>query len=216
MEVIHDKLTTIGGRKEDYDTESNVLLTLLPGDSIWKKIFPAMPTYRTEPNVVCTHTHLVVAGGGEYSVEILDTETLQWVTSCSLPLSRYICGLTVCAGYLYLSQGMSLHTCSMDELLQWKPRSRSIWTKLPDMYVSSASLITLREHVLAICDHDHGGLTKAAIHCYKSTTNSWSVIGQFPTPVYNVLIAVLPGNKLVVVGALGVGRVVGREVYIGL
>ena len=39
-----------------------------------------------------------------------------------------------------------------------------------------------------------------AIHCYNVITNSWSVIGEMPTPRYSVLAAVLSSNDLVVVG----------------
>ena len=38
--------------------------------------------------------------------------------------------------------------------------------------------------------------------CYDVATKSWSVIGEMPTPRSRVLTAVLPSNKLVVVGGL--------------
>ena len=48
-----------------------------------------------------------------------------------------------------------------------------------------------------------GGNPTGAIHCYDVTTNSWSVIGEMPTPSSCALIAVLPSNELVVIGGAG-------------
>ena len=54
--------------------------------------------------------------------------------------------------------------------------------------------------MLAITSEDCNGKLTGAIHCYNKATNSWSIIGEMPTPQYDVLTAVLPTNKLVVVG----------------
>ena len=83
----------------------------------------------------------------------------------------------------------------------------SVWTRLASIPVEEDSaLAPLRGHVLAIggyCSYIYGGPT-GAIHCYDVATNSWSVIGQIPTPRYRVLTAVLSSNELVVVGGFDV------------
>ena len=53
-----------------------------------------------------------------------------------------------------------------------------------------------------------GGNPTRVIHCYNVTTNSWSVLGDMPTPRSQVQAAVLPSNDLVVVG----GQLSGSEV----
>ena len=80
----------------------------------------------------------------------------------------------------------------------------SVWRKLARVPTPwGSSLATLRGHVLAIggSDTQNGGNPTGAIHCYDVATNSWSVIGEIPTPRSQVLTAVLP-SKLVVVGGL--------------
>ena len=81
--------------------------------------------------------------------------------------------------------------------------SDSVWTKLTDIPVPYwASLTTLRGQVLAIGGSDKwgGGTPTGAIHQYNRSTNSWSVIGEMPTPHDHPLLAVLPSHELIVVG----------------
>ena len=69
---------------------SNSLLSLT--DKKWTEQFPSMPTKRWLTTAVCSGRSLVVAGGiGEgrkklSTVEVMDTETLQWSTASNLPL----------------------------------------------------------------------------------------------------------------------------------
>ena len=79
----------------------------------------------------------------------------------------------------------------------------SVWTKLVDIPVRyGPTLTTLMGQVLAIGGSDklYGGTRTGAIHQYNRSTNSWSVIGETPTPRANPLVAVLPSNELIAVG----------------
>ena len=79
----------------------------------------------------------------------------------------------------------------------------SVWTKLEDIPVPYwASLTTLRGQVLAIGGRDqlNGGTPTGAIHQYNRSTNSWSDIGEMPTPRACPLVAVLASHELIVVG----------------
>ena len=60
--------------------------------------------------------------------------------------------------------------------------------------------------MLAIGGDDGATNPTGAIHCYDVATNLWSVIGEIPTPRYQVLAAVLPSNELVVVGGYDAGH----------
>ena len=61
--------------------------------SPWDEVLPAMPTTRASPAAASISAHLVVAGGRQQinigpdmvTVEVLNTETLQWSTASSSP-----------------------------------------------------------------------------------------------------------------------------------
>ena len=209
MAVINDALTTIGGRGRQL-VVTNSLLSL--SGSSWEEVLPPMPTKRAIPAAANTPTHLVVAEGtlslsrgGIATVEVLNTETLQWSTASSLPAAVAFPQMTTCGGCLYLADDKSnVFLCSVEDLLKSTNSSDggSVWTRLASIPVEEDStLVTLRGCVLAIGGKKYSGLT-GAIHCYDVATNSWSVIGEMPTPRYLVLTAVLPSNELVVVGGV--------------
>ena len=213
MAVVNNQLTTIGGKQHGV-TATNTLLCL--SRSLWKmkweELLPPMPTSRMCSAAVTTPTHLIVAGGqncGALSVvETLDTNTLQWSSVSSSPEALEYPNMTLYNGQLYLSEDSKIFSCSVEELLKSrKPvstnSSGSVWTKLTDIPVPySASLTTLRGQVLAIGGSDKyvGGRPTGAIHQYNRSTNSWSVIGEMPTPRACPLVAVLPNHELIVVG----------------
>ena len=215
MAVINNQLTTIGGL-DCIATTTNTLLCLLRSSSEmkWEELLPPMPTARSWSAAVTTPTHLIVAGGqtglGEALsvVETLDTNTLQWSSVSSSPKALRNPNMTLCNGQLYLSEHSKIFSCSVRELLKSrKPASTnssvSVWTKLTDIPVPYyASLTTLRGQVLAIGGRDQllPSQPTGAIHQYNRSTNSWSVIGEMPTPRACPLVAVLPNYDLIVVG----------------
>ena len=223
LAIVHNTLTTVGGCTSDL-TPTNTLLSLSQSGLgwIWRKWkwgkgLPQMTTKRILPATVTITTHLVVAAGRkEYysclsTVEVLDTETLQWSMASSLPQDVVYPKVTLCSGYVYLSGNSTVFSCSVEGLLQscqmhpHKPtsinssKSGSIWTRQADIPVDfGSSLATLGEHVLAIGGQNSFEPT-ANIHCYDRATDSWSVIGEMPTPQSHPLVAVFPSNELVVV-----------------
>ena len=210
MAVINDALTTIGGL-DCQGADTNTVLSL-SGNS-WVEVLPPMPTKREDPAAANTPTHLVVAGGtlplsrgGTATVEVLNTETLQWSTASSLPEAVCYPQMTTCGGRLYLADDESnVFSCCVEDLLKSTNSSDggSVWTRLASIPVEEDStLVTLRGRVLAIGGNDGDDDPTGAIHCYDAATNSWSVISEMPTPRYRVLTAVLPSNELVVVGGL--------------
>ena len=211
MAVINDALTTIGGVNNQWAI-TNTLLSL--SGSSWEEVLPSMPTKRQHPAVANTPTHLVVAGGRRSrslaniaTIEVLNTETLQWSTASSLPEAVHFPQMTTCGGCLYLADGKSnAFSCSVEDLLKSTNSSDggSVWTRLASIPVEEDyTLATLRGRVLAIGGLDDDGDQTGAIHCYDVPTNSWSVIGEIPTPRSLVLTAVLPSNELMVVGGYG-------------
>ena len=205
MAVINDALTTIGGLDHQWAV-INTLLSL--SGSSWEEVLPPMPTKREHPAAANTPTHLVVAGGvgstrdNVATVEVLNTETLQWSTASSLPEAAYLPQMTTCGGCLYLADNHSnVFSCSVKDLLQSTNSSDggSVWTRLARIPVAERSTLALRGRVLAIGGKKYSSPT-GAIHRYDVATNSWSVISEIPNPRSLVLAAVLPSNELVVVG----------------
>ena len=210
MAVINDVLTTIGGRGQWAVT--NTLLSL--SGSSWEEVLPPMPTKRMCTAAANTPTHLVVAGGISggviATVEVLNTETLQWSTASSLSEAVESPQMTTCGECLYLADHDSNHvfSCSVEELLKSTNSSDGgfQWTRLASNPTTEGfTLATLRGHVLAIGGYNDYSRT-GAIHSYDAACKSWSVISEMPTPRQNILAAVLPSNELVVVGGVTASR----------
>ena len=237
MAVVRDRLTAIGGCQVPVfsNTEIRSLLSFLPSENSWVEVLPPMTSGRVRPATVATHSHLVVAGGEVFSdgaskvpiskVEVLDTETLQWYTAQSLPPSAaaYYPQMALCAGRLYFVNKSALFSCSLEHLVRsCKHNSAnriSSWSRQADVPVAdNFSLAVFREHVLALGGSDDffGKHPTAAIHCYDTVANSWSVIGQLPTPRSIVLAAVLISNEVVVVGGCDSHSTDTSDLYIGL
>ena len=211
MAVINDALTTIGGWAFNREGTTNTLFSL--SGSSWEKVIPSMPTKRVYPAVANTPTHLVVAGGMDdmdhrfvmKTVEVLNSESLQWSTVTSVPKIGRFSQMTTCSGHLYLTAGKDIVvSCSVEDLLESTNNSdgSSVWIRLTDIPTKWSNLATRRGHVLAIGGADQQENPTGAIHCYNVAADSWSVIGEMPTPRYDILTAVLPSNELVVVGGM--------------
>ena len=222
LAVVSGLLTAIGGGGRGRNV-TNQLLSLT-GEGKWVEHFPPMPTKRYGTAAVSSEKSLVVAGGvGGYRkslliVEVMDTETLQWSTASNLPFAIRYSSATICQDRIYLlgydlsNEPRSVLACSMADLLQsCRPQSigarletltlQEVWHRVADLPVCSSSCATLCGQLLAVggCDGNFENFTNA-IRQYKSATNSWEVISHMPTARIDTLVAVLPGNKLMVVG----------------
>ena len=225
LAMVNSLLTVIGGETPNYEI-TNSLLSLT--NNTWTKQFPPMPTKRQLTAVVCSGRSLVVAGGvGEgnknlSTVEVMDTQTLQWSTASSLPHLLYQASATLCGDQVYMLGGYqsgkpskSVFTCSLAALLQsCQPQSLGaqlktlslasgpkVWHQLADTPVTLSTCASLHGQLLAVGGKDSDDKdTTTAIHMYNTTTNSWEVISHMTTPRLRCLVAVLPHNELRVVG----------------
>ena len=224
--MVNSLLTAIGGHTPSYEL-TNSLLSLT--DNKWTKQFPPMPTKRYLTVVVCSGRSLVVAGGSTgimkpklSTVEVMDTETLQWSTASSLPHPLYCASATLCGDQIYMLGGYdqndkkakSVFTCSLAALLQsCQPQSfvarlktlslasrPKVWHQLADTPVTFSTCASLHGRLLAVGEKDSNDEDKTAIHMYNTTTNSWEVISHMGSPRCLCLVAVLPHNELMVVG----------------
>ena len=244
LAVVRDKLTAVGGWQSSLSRDvvaTNTLLCLYrsgSGTVEWGEIFPPMPTARAQPAVVTTSTHLIVACGvartlGPYNmtiraplsvIEIMDIVSLQWFSANNSPQPMQPCCMTVCDGFVYLSEHNTIFSCPLDELLKSckSPSTKhsddsSMWSKLMEIpQPFNSQLTTLAGQVLAI-----GGSTErhkqspiSAIHCYNRATNRWSVIGELSSPMFQCLVVVLPSNQLLLMGEVAEGQRCRRIVVI--
>ena len=223
LAVVNSLLTAIGGRTPRGEV-TNLLLSLT--ESKWTKQFLPMPTKRWLTAVVCSGRSLVVAGGSIghkrlNTVEVMDTETLQWSTASSLPHPLSEASATLCGDQVYMLGGFdqnakdskSVFTCSLAALLQpYQPQSLvtrlktslasgpKVWHQLADTPVTLSTCASLHGQLLSVGGRNSDGMERSAIYMYNATTNSWKVIGHMAAPRRQCLVAVLPHNELMVAG----------------
>ena len=205
LAMVNNLLTAIGGTTPNGDQCTSSLLSFT--DMIWTERFPPMPTKRWLTAVVCCGRSLMVAGGiGEgfknlSTVEVMDTETLQWSTASSLPHPLHQATATLCGYQIYMLGGFyrsnksskSVFTCSLTALLQsFQSKSGSlgtqmktlslasgpkVWRQLANIPVVHSVCASLHGHLVAVGGDDPDGKT-TAIHMYNTTTNSLEAIRE--------------------------------------
>ena len=203
-------------------TVTNKLFSFTDGDKSWTEVFPPMPTKRCHTAALCTGTSLIVAGGiGEtgdlLTVEVMNTNTLQWSSAADLPHSFWLLcdgSLTLCGEQLFIMQFTKLYQCELTSLIQscQSTTSRSLhtahttntlWKEAGCLIVLGATCVSLNGCLLAIGGQDrrvsasHG---QTAVHMYDPATNSWTIISHMSIARSLCYAAVLPDNQLVVVG----------------
>ena len=141
--IVIGTLTAVGGL--DGDKPTNSLLSLF-GEGMglnWVEHFPPMPTKRYSLTAACNKRNVIVAGGRDgdkkqlNTVEILNTELLQWSTATSLPHPFSSGTATICGDRLYLLGGrdqndywtLSVLTCNVPNLLQPQSLDRRLITR---------------------------------------------------------------------------------------
>ena len=211
-------------------TTTLVSLETKDGEKTWKeqRQYHPIPSPRSFAAVVCTRNSLIVAGGKkgrqygqtyENTVEIMDTESGLWCSAARLPYPYSRMSMTVCRDRIYMLGGFGLTgrvqsvvSCSIDTLLHSQTWSswlksritfRSVWSlvaKLPRYHFATAISISDQLFALGGCSsRDENACTKC-IHKYNVDTNSWEYVCDMPRSVDRCLAAVLPPNKLIVVG----------------
>ena len=220
--VINNSLTTIGG--EVKHTVTNKLFSFTDGDESWTEKFPPMPTKRRRTAALCTETSLIVVGGvgetgGLLTVEVMNTNTLQWSSAADPPHPVWLwcCrSLTLCGEQLFLANDTDLYQCELTSLIQSCPSTTStsshtahaantVWKEVSDLPAFNATCVSLNGRLLAIGGQGRSAShlpRQTAIHMYDPATNSWTIISHMSIARSNCFAAVLPHNQLVVVGGV--------------
>ena len=221
--IINNLLTLVGGNPHR-DALTNKLFSLIGegSDRRWTEEFPPMPTKRFRLTAVCTGASLIVTGGVDkggstlQTVEVLNTETLQWSTVADLPQPLYQAPTAVCGDQIYILGKFSnvMYKCSLLTLIQsrkpflagiWN-RGARIWQKVAAPPVTGTTCVSIHGQLLAIGGKDSDEKPTTAIHMYTPTTDSWKVISHMKAPRCDYIAAVLPNNQLMVVGGYTTGE----------
>ena len=225
LAVVNGLLTAIGGETPNHGGVTNSLLSFT--DNRWVKQFPPMPTKRWLTITLCSGKSLVVAGGiGEgdkylSTVEVMDTQTLQWSTANSLPHPLVQASATLCGDQVYILGGWdqgykskSVFTCSLAALLKsCNPQSLltrlktlslasepKVWVQLPDTPYYRSAIASVQGQLLSVGGCDSGDRKVTAVYLYNTTTNSWKIISRMTIPRQQCSVVALPHNGLMVVG----------------
>ena len=210
LAVVGDHITAIGGCS--IGVPQNKLLSI--ADKKWVEHFPPMPTERWCTVAVSTRHHLIVAGGYSGScplstVEVMDIQTLVWSTAASLPHPYSSASAAICGDQLYILGGSnrygptkSVLTCSLTSLLQShsETSSHSVWKRISDAPVYLSTCVAVDGELLAVGGQDGQLKATSAVYMYEPVADSWVHISNMPTSRSRCLVAILPTNKMMVVG----------------
>ena len=225
LTVINEQLTTVGGSHGRHGGDPTNSLASLTGegkDRKWVEHFPRMPTSRYNLAAVCRGTSLIAAGGRGgggilRTVEVMDTESLQWTLVNPLPHPMYWASIAVSQEKVYLLGGLdqnidetlSVFTCStlqtqpLDAQLEKTANQLTGWHQVADAPHYCSTAVCVGEVLLAIGGHSAAGEDTSAIAAYNPTSDSWEDIGRMTTPRSRPLVALLPSNELIVAGGVG-------------
>ena len=111
-----------------------------------------------------------------------------------------VCKENVCLVGGFLEHKTAVFICSLGALFQART-GETVWHHITDVPVEYSTIVTLNRRLLAIGgSNPQASSYTNAIYSYNPLTNFWELINCLPTARYNCLAAVLPSNKLMVVG----------------
>ena len=217
MAAVKRQLTLVGGwdtSTGSWQTTSDIAVWDREGAShTWTHPYPPMPTRRHSPAVATYNQWLVVAGGsggypnynGLAAVEVLDTDNHQWLSASSLPVKYSHVTTAILQDELYLVGGTLNKTlvANLPDIIHSSTSATTKpWRTLPAPPLERSAAITVHGALLAVsgCHGNHYSTASTAIHVYQPTTNSWSKVGDLPSPRSQCACTVLHSGELLVGG----------------
>ena len=80
-------------------------------------------------------------------------------------------------------------------------QTEQVWREVASLPVTRSTCASLNGQLIAVGGEDsHNMKTTNSVYAYDPTTDRWDVISRMPTARERCLVAVLPGNQLMVVG----------------
>lgn len=204
LAVIKDHLTAIGGKTRFRKTNK---LATLRGQQ-WEKVYPPMNIARIDHAVVSDDSYVIAAGGegGETSVELLNIGSETWSIVTSLPQPqqplRDITATISCSILYIMERGGETYSTSLSNLTTNASElsdSQPNWQLLPCVPVEGSTLSTVSGEVVAVGGEKNFTTTK---YVYQLCDREWVKIECMTTARYHPIVAVHPGDKMVVIGGL--------------
>jgi len=215
MAAVKRQLTLVGGRDIStvwsWQRTSDIAVWDREGAShTWTHPYPPMPTPRHSPAVATYNQWLVVAGGRDYpndlaAVEVLDTDNHQWLSASSLPVKCSHVTTAILQDELYLVGGTLNKTlvANLPDIIHSSTSATTKpWRTLPAPPLERSAAITVHGALLAVggCHGNERNTASTAIHVYQPATNSWSKVGDLPSPRSHCACTVLHSGELLVAG----------------
>ena len=200
---VENELVTVGGFYKNIlrlTKFSNKLFSYVEGK--WVEKYPPMPTKRWECTAFYKNPELIVLGRAQGNdltcVEVLNIYSEQWCRVRPLPSPSHQLSVTVCGDYVYIhdaqpENNFSIVRCSLLSLVVY-------WEEIASLPVRTFTLVTVNGHLLAVGGKSSEDLETKDVHQYDPDSNSWQIISQMSTECSLCAAALLPDNKLIIVG----------------
>ena len=214
LAVVNGAVITVGG------LHSAKLYNLVENKE-WKSKLPSMPTKRCDAVIAYSNSHLVVAGGIAKksfltTVEVMDTDNLQWFTTADFPEPCAALSAQICTGKMYvLGNKNSVYSCDIDTLVNSSgaitrlaasltARPEPVWKEVEQLPVSSATSVVYKNKLYAVGGKLPGNVPSAAVYQYNSAQDRWRIISYINIPRSQCFASILDTTTMVVIG--GVSR----------
>ena len=182
----------------------------------WVKNLPPMQSARQDCMAASYQKWLLVAGGSNNkkpisSVEILDSDSTQWIVASSLP--KPSAGMTSCVvqNTCYLVGGTNFIEPSRGEtgpkeyafsLELDENIASNKWSQLPNTPFYCSSAVPFGEYVMTVGGTDSlvSGIYNACMFLYSPSSEKWVYVGNMPYARSHVACVVLSHGCMAVIG----------------
>ena len=209
LAIISGLLTAIGGK--NIFVKTNKLVSWKEGE--WLERFPPMNIARYNHAVVSNGRYVIAAGGddSETSVEMFPISSITWSTVTSLPQPLPNITATLCGDHIYAmaseeySDSIAFHSLLPRESATELSSPQLKWLPLPCAPVQRSTLSSMCGQVIAV-GGERGGIAISDI--YQLCSGQWMKIGCMDTAKYWPIVAVIPGDLMVVLGGVPYSSVI--------
>ena len=201
---IENELSSVGG------FYSNILGVMKFSDKLcsyvegkWVENYPRMPTKRWGCTALYKNPELIVLGGAYAgkdltTVEVLNINIKQWRRVTSLPSPSHQLSVTISGDYMYThnaqpDSNLSVIRCPLRSLIMY-------WERIASLPVRTSTLVSVKGHLLAVGGKTAKDIDTKRIHQYIPDKNMWQIVSPMNTGRSRCAAALLPCNKLMVVG----------------
>jgi len=207
MVVLGDSIITVGGISREMRRTKN-LYGFSKGR--WRVRHSPMPHHRVCAAALATATHLIVAGGRDKQelddIDVMDRSTSEWNSLLhSLPEKMGHPQMVLSSDILYISKETSFYSTPVTDLIDSAQNAKSssfTWKRgreLPS-HMAGGSLVCSKTNLLLVGGHDENDVATGDVIRYDRDGEMWTMADSFPAPCGGALVAMLPGNLLLIVG----------------